>query len=260
MNKITAFIIVKNGADLLPATLASLQGVADELVILDTGSEDGTGLVIAEAADSGAFAQVISDSIVFAGFGDAKQQSLDRVQTEWALSIDADETLSASLRARLVALKSDGLEAHDGWVLHRVNTVLGRQMRARNLSRDFPLRLFRTGAARFTPSLVHEGLVMAEGTTTARIDEPLLHNAMDNWSAYMKKVDHYTTLDVEGGRYRFRWWHLLTTGPATFLRQYVGRTGIIDGWPGFVWAATSAMGSVLRDWKLLKQTIRSTSS
>ncbi len=246
-------MIVKNEERLLPRALTSLQGVADELVILDTGSEDGTLGIIDAAAGSGAFQRVITDSIAFKGFGAAWQASLDRVQTDWALCIAADETLSDSLRNRLVQLKEEGLSAHDGWVLHRVNTVLGRQMRARNLSRDFTLRLFRRGEASFTHSLVHEGLVMSAGATTGQIWEPLLHNTMDNWREYLQKVDHYTTLDVQGGRYRFRWWHLLTTGPATFVRQYLGRTGIVDGWPGFVWSATSALGAVMRDWKLLQQ-------
>jgi hypothetical protein len=32
------------------------------------------------------------------------------------------------------------------------------------------------------------------------------------------------------------------------------RTGFVDGWPGFVWSATSAIGAVMRDWKLLRRT------
>ena len=130
-------------------------------------------------------------------------------------------------------------------------------MRARCLSRDRSLRLFRAAKARFTESLVHEGLEMIGGASTGHIEEPLLHNAMHDWRAYMRKVDLYTTLDVDGGKYRFPWWHLLTTGPATFWRQYVMRTGFIDGWPGFVWSATSAIGAVMRDWKLLRKMISS---
>ena len=64
--------------------------------------------------------------------------------------------------------RGGGLGRHDGWVLHRINTVLGRRMRARCLARDHTLRLVRRGRARFTPSLVHESLQLAPGATTGR--------------------------------------------------------------------------------------------
>lgn len=254
LDTLAAFLIVKNEERLLPRCLASLAGLVDELVVLDTGSEDGTPAVVAAAAAGGAFPRVVADRIVFRGFGEAWQAALDRVTADWALCIAADEELSPALRDRLRELKAaGGLGGHDGWQLHRVNTVLGRRMRARCLARDHTLRLVRRGRARFTPSLVHESLQLAPGATAGRLDEPLLHAAMDDWRAYLRKVDHYTTLDARGDKYRFRWWHLATTGPATFWRQYVMRTGFVDGWPGFVWSATSAIGAVMRDWKLLRR-------
>ncbi len=254
LDTLAAFLIVKNEERLLPRCLASLAGLVDELVVLDTGSDDGTPAVVAAAAAGGAFPRVVADRIEFRGFGAAWQAALDRVTADWALCIAADEELSPALRDRLRGLKAaGGLGGHDGWQLHRVNTVLGRRMRARCLARDHTLRLVRRGRARFTPSLVHESLQLAPGATAGRLAEPLLHAAMDDWRAYLRKVDHYTTLDARGGKYRFRWWHLLTTGPATFWRQYVMRTGFVDGWPGFVWSATSAIGAVMRDWKLLRR-------
>ncbi|MBA4378387.1 MAG: hypothetical protein C0395_06985 [Gemmatimonas sp.] len=255
LDTLAAFLIVKNEERLLPRCLASLAGLVDELVVLDTGSDDGTAGIIDAAAAGGAFPRVVADRVEFRGFGEAWQTALDRVTADWALCIAADEELSPALRERIRGLKAgDGLGQHDGWVLHRVNTVLGRRMRARCLARDHTLRLVRRGRARFTPSLVHESLQLAPGATAGRLDEPLLHAAMDDWRAYLRKVDRYTTLDALGDKYRFRWWHLATTGPATFWRQYVMRTGFVDGWPGFVWSATSAIGAVMRDWKLLRRT------
>ncbi len=247
---LTAFLIVRDEEALLPRCLASLAGVADEVAAIDTGSRDGTRDVLAAAAASGRFRRFDWTERPFTNFGALRQASLALVQTTWALWIDADEALSPALRLRLRELRRRGeLATCDGWEIQRVNRVLGRVMTGRNLSGQHILRLFRAEGARFSDSLVHEGIVLPAGSRVGRLREPLLHEAMTSWRAYLRKVDLYTTLDAASGAKPFRPLHLLTTGPLTFLRHWLGRGGWRDGWPGLVWAATSAWGAVLRDCK-----------
>ncbi len=248
-------MIVRNEEVLLPACLASLAGVADELVILDTGSEDGTIALLEAESTAGRFERVRWQPHEFRDFGSARQACLDLVETEWALWMDADETLSPALREALMDLRGAGLEGSDAWELHRVNRVLGRVMKGRNLTGQYVLRLFRSKRGRLTDSLVHEGLELDPDCLIGRIEPPLFHDTMPSWRPYLRKVDLYTTLDVAGSDRSFSPFHMMFTGISAFWRQYIARTGIRDGWPGFVWAATSAWSATLRDWKLMKRAI-----
>lgn len=257
MGKITAFMIVRNEELLLPACIAAIEGSVDRVAVLDTGSEDGTIDFLRETAASGRFESFRWDEAEFTDFGSAQQAALDMVETEWALWLGADETVSPELSARLAAMRSEGgLESRDAWELHRVNRVLGRVMKGRNLSGQYALRLFRAEKGRITRSLVHEGVEMDPGCTLGRLEEPLYHDTMTSWRLYLKKVDLYTTLDVRASERGFNPLHMMFTGLSAFWRQYVARTGIRDGWPGFVWAATSAWSATLRDWKLMKRALR----
>lgn len=252
MNRLTVFMIVKNEERLLPGCLRALEGFADELVILDTGSTDGTAAVIEAAAVSGAFDRVHTASIPFEGFGDAWQRSLDEVRTEWAMAVAADETVSAELRDHVNDLRRDGgIERHDGWRITHGNRVLGHVMRGCRLQGGRVLRLFRTARGHFNPELVHEGIFLTEGATVGDLDGLLYHDTMTTWRGYLRKVDLYTTLDARRSKRGFNLLHLLFTGPIMFFRQYVVRYGIIDGWPGFLWSLAGAWSVTLRDWKLL---------
>lgn len=282
MDGITAFLIVRDEERTLPRCLDSLAGVVDEVVVLDTGSRDGTPALLAAEAARGRFRRFRWRAAPFAGFGPTRQAALDLVETEWALWIDADEALSPALRERLGALRGGhagggagggasrgladggagggpdadpgagldaGLAGRDGWEILRLNRVLGRVMRGRNLAGQYCLRLFRADRGRLTDDAVHEGIVLAPGARLGRLDEPLLHETMPAWRPYLAKVDLYTTLAVAAETRRFDALHLLAAWPSTFLRHYVGRGGWRDGWPGFVWAATSGWSSLLRDLK-----------
>lgn len=251
---ITAFLIVKNEEDLLPRCLDSLTGCVDRILVLDTGSTDGTLDYLARRAVAADGPPLAWDQVAFRGFGPTRQEALDRVTTAWAFWIDADETVSSALHGRLVDLRRSGeLAAHDAWRIRRPARVLGREMTQRDLANDRVLRLFRRDRGRISDSLVHEGLDLPPDASVGWLPEPLLHDTMIRWRDYLAKVDHYTTLDAERAVRRFSWIHLATGGPVAVVRNYLARGGIRDGWPGLVWAVTCAWSEWLLDWKLLQR-------
>jgi len=250
---ITAFMIVRDEAALLPGCLDSLDGVVEALAVVDTGSRDATPSLVEAARARFREVRLVHGGLAD-GFGPARQWALDLVATPWALWLDADERLSPALRAELRSLGDDG--ARDAYRIPFRNHVLGRRMRCRQLSGQAPVRLLRTGAARIDGALVHERVAGPAPERIGRLRHPIDHLAMTDWRAYLRKVDRYTTLEAAASPRPFRLWHLLATGPATFLQQYLRRTAIIDGWPGLVWAATSAWSAVLRDWKLARRARR----
>jgi len=240
---------------MLPRCMESMRGVVDELIILDTGSTDGTLSTIKREEKLGHYSKVQCLPHEFRDFSSARQANLDLVTTEWALWMDADEMLSPELRDSLLQMRQSGqLNDHAGWYLHRANRVMGRVMKGRRMSANYVLRLFRTNQGRLNKSLVHEGIVLDEGTETGNINGPLMHDTMLEIRPFLKKVAMYTTLDVANPQdKKFNPLHFLITGPHTFIKDYIMRGGLVDGWPGFVWCAISGWTCTLRDWKRMKR-------
>jgi tetratricopeptide (TPR) repeat protein len=80
-------MIVKNGECTLAQCLDSVRGVADEIVIADTGSTDRT-LEIARQYGATVFSIPWEND-----FAKARNRSLAQVRSEWVLMMDADEVL-----------------------------------------------------------------------------------------------------------------------------------------------------------------------
>src|SRR5882724_10720666 len=96
MSKLSAYLIVKNEARDLPACLDSVKGLADELVVVDDQSTDGTAALAAERG-----AKVFSRKLD--GFGSQKQYALEQCTGEWVFSIDADERVTPELAQEIKA-------------------------------------------------------------------------------------------------------------------------------------------------------------
>lgn len=242
---LSVVIVVKDGADVIGDALRSTDGVADELVVLDTGSTDATLDIVR------AHPKALVHESTFDGFGAVKQRALGYCTGDWVLSLDADERISPELAARIGAMRRDGsIAQHAGYKIRRRNWIQGRAMTTMGLQKDAPLRLFRRAGARFNTNRVHEGIVLEDGATVGRLDTPLEHHTLGTIDQYLRKQDHYTTLDLSENPRPHRTGHLIFVWPSTFWRYYVGRRGFRDGWQGLLWASLAASGRFMRDMKI----------
>lgn len=133
MAKLSLCMIVKDEAERLPVSLASARGVVDEVVVVDTGSADGTADVARRAG-----ARV--ESFAWCDdFARARNASLAAATGDWALVLDADEVLAEPrrARARLDAFARD----HDGTLgrLRIENHAAGRVESTVSIARFLPL-------------------------------------------------------------------------------------------------------------------------
>lgn len=190
--QLSCYILTLNSGRLLGKVLSSLEGIADELLIVDSGSTDGTQDI---AGKFGA-------RVVYRAFDDFTTQrnfAVSQCRHGWVLAIDSDEVVSPALSARLRQLKSSGRDSFEGapdaYAIRRDWFVLGRRVHCFYPSHcpDFPVRLFRKDRAAYLAGRqVHETL---RGFTKAqRIDEPLLHYSCDSMDEMYGKVGLYTTL------------------------------------------------------------------
>jgi len=270
---VTAVILARDEAGRLPGCLASLRGAVDRVEVQDTGSTDGTRDLLARLADDPAQDPPLSwHERPFDQFSAARTALHARVTTPWLLWIDADERLSADLAAEIARRRRragpGGLDDHVLWLVRRENLVLGRRMRARSLAGQLVARLGRTGGVRLSGDPVHEGLVVRDlqgppqasgqasaGVSVGRLDHPLEHLALTAVRPYLRKIDHYTTLEAAAGRSRHGAWqplHVLVTGPATAWREWAWRGAWRDGRAGAVWSLLAGWSATLRSWKVLR--------
>lgn len=231
MPKLSVIIITLNEEANLRRCLESVK-FADEIIVNDSGSEDGTLKIAAEYGCR-------TMTTVFAGFGVAKQAALDAAAGEWVLSIDADEEVDEQLRKSIqTALESPD---QDGWFLNRKSQFLGRWMEHSGWYPDYILRLFRRNKAGFTIDRVHEQ-VSVDGRT-GKLAGHLLHYTDPNISHYLLKLDRYTSLSAEmlnsNGK-SFHWWYLIVKPAAIWTKMYILKRGFLDGIQGFMLAGLSA--------------------
>ena len=227
-------IITRNAASQLGGCLASVT-FADEVVVVDSGSADGT---IELAKRHGA--RVITKE--WLGFGPQKQFAVESASHDWVLCLDADESLSEDLRDSIIA----ELKAPRGFVyaMPRCNRFLGRWLRHGEGYPDWNVRLFHRKHARWGNEVVHEKVATALPILQLRGD--LLHDSAETLEKYLDKQNRYTSLQAEllraAGR-RASLLHLMFSPSLRFVKFYLFKLGFLDGVAGLVHIAIGCMNT-----------------
>jgi hypothetical protein len=227
-------IITRNAATQLERCLASV-AFADEVVVVDSGSSDGT----AELA-AGRGARVLHKE--WLGFGAQKQFAVEAASHDWVLCLDADECLSPELRDSIIA----ELKVPRGLVyaMPRRNRFLGRWLKHGEGYPDWSVRLFHRRHARWGQEAVHEKVVTAAQILRLRGD--LLHDSAETLEKYLEKQNRYTSLQAESLRaagHRASALRLVISPSLRFVKFYLLRLGFLDGVPGLVHITLGCMNS-----------------
>jgi len=231
---ISACIITFNEADRIGDCLASL-AFCDEIVVVDSHSTDATR-AIAESLG----ARVIARP--FDGFRSQKQFAIEQATHDWVLCLDADERVSAELRAAIEAERAGGFTTAAGYRFARLSEYFGKFLRHGNAYPDRVLRLFdrRRGGWRGTRE-VHEAASVEGEVRTIRGD--LIHYPYRSLEQQLAKTQRYARMMAEHDFARGKRATLgkLVLAPAwRFWRGYVLRGGFLDGWHGLVYAYVRA--------------------
>jgi glycosyltransferase involved in cell wall biosynthesis len=241
-------VICLNEAACIGKCLESLRDCA-EIVVVDSGSSDGTLAIVDAFARQGFPIRLIHQP--WLGYARQKQLALDLATQPWIFSIDADEWLDEDLRASLPRLMSAD-ESVAGWKVRRSLTLYGQAKPVSRWTRpEHILRLVRRGRARFDPSLiVHEGLVADDGETPIARDGLLRHERSLPLNEQMKKEIAYARLKAEQRLKQGRKpsaLKLVFNPPIYFLRIFFWNRFFLSGWAGFIHAATGAMYSLMTE-------------
>ncbi|MBI2311618.1 MAG: glycosyltransferase family 2 protein [Betaproteobacteria bacterium] len=218
---------------------------ADEIVVLDSASEDDTANLCREL---GARVHVIRD---WPGFGPQKNRALELATGDWVLSLDADEWIGPELKAEIRAALA-GPEGNAAFRMPRLSSYCGRFMRHSGWWPDYVLRLFKRGAARFSDDLVHERLIVDGSIGT--LAHPILHETYRDLEEMLDKLNRYSSAGAvmlgRQGKNAGLTAAVVRAGWA-FFRSYVLRAGFLDGREGFMLAVSNAETTYYRYLKLM---------
>jgi glycosyltransferase involved in cell wall biosynthesis len=244
MTRLSAIVITRNEERDLPACLESLAGVADQVVVVDSGSTDRTQDV-ARAGGAHFYEKA------WEGFGPQKQYALAQAGGAWVLNLDADERLTPEGGKVLRAFLDAPPPGTDAYALPFQLYFLGRRLRFGGCFRERHVRLFRREKARYDPDPVHES-VRVEGRT-GFLPAPVRHESYRDFSEYLLKCETYTGLIARrkfSRGQRFHAWQNLRLA-WEFGVRYVFKGGFLDGSAGFIYAALSAYYAWLKHVRLL---------
>lgn len=243
---VSACVIAHNEAANLERTLRSLEW-ADEIVVVDCGSDDGTGDIARR------FTGRVFEQPNLSNLNINKNFSFDQAASDWILCIDADEVIGEGLAAEIRAVTAAESSAN-GYFVARRNFWFGRPLMHGGHYPDRQLRLFRRGRGRFPERHVHERLAL-EGPP-GQLREAMDHHPYPTLAHYLAKMEFYTSFEAglrfEKGR-RFSALSLLgeiATGKFRFFRRYLLKGGFRDGWQGFAAAYLDFLGRMVIQLKI----------
>jgi glycosyltransferase involved in cell wall biosynthesis len=239
--RLSVAVVTLNAASQLAACLQSA-AFADEIIVIDSGSSDGT---VELARRHGA--RVIHQD--WLGYGPQKRFAVSQAGNAWVLCLDADERVSAELKESIVAeLAAPRLFAYE---MARCNRFMGRWLRHGEGYPDWSLRLFAREHGTWSDDAIHEKVITTGPVGRLRGD--LLHESEQGIADYLAKQNRYTTLQAERlyaqGK-RARCARLVLSPLLRFFKFYVLRRGFLDGLPGLVHIAIGCLNSFLKYAKL----------
>jgi glycosyltransferase involved in cell wall biosynthesis len=246
--RLSVVVITLNEEDRIRETLTSVAW-ADEIVVVDAGSEDKTVALAREFTD-----HVMIHA--WQGFAAQKNFGIEHATGDWILSLDADEQVEPALREEIIAVLQ-APDACDGYRIARRNIMWGRWIRHGRLYPDWQLRLFRRGRGRFVDRAVHES-ILVDGEV-GRLVAPLLHQSYRDVSDFLRRADRYSTLAAEEWARTtrpFRATQLVTAPLGRFVSMYVLHRGFLDGWRGFLLAVLYAYYVFVRSAKIWEKMTR----
>lgn len=229
VHTLSVCLITKNEADRVRLCLESVKHLANEIVVLDSGSTDGTVDILREYTDK----VWLTD---WPGFGAQKQRCLEKASMEWVLFIDADESLDAEAQQALADLLARPSISEVAFTIKWAVIRHGKRLRFGRSSRA-PLRIFLREGSSFTQVPVHEAVVHKPGKV-GRLPGFLLHYTVRHYGEALEKNANYGWLGsqkyFQQGRRNHSLFLVWLRACWTFFLVFVLRGGFLDGRIGFL--------------------------
>ncbi len=245
MDKITSVIISLNEENNIGRCLDSLQGVADEIVVVDSHSTDLTAEICSK------YEKLRFIPHDWMGYAKTKNHANNLASNDYILSIDADEALDDELRNAILEARSNGLAG--AYMLKRRTNYCGRWIRFGGFYPDAKIRLFDRRKAKWKGDYVHETIALKPGEKVSMLKGKLLHYSILNREQHLAIIEKYTGLSAQQLFHQGKKTSLIVryfSPIISFLRDYVLKLGFLDVSYGLQIARLTAYAKYLKHKKL----------
>lgn len=242
VTNLSIFIIARNEADRIGRTIEAVRSLSDDIVVVDSGSTDGTKHV-AETLG----ARVVHND--WPGYGPQKRFAEDLCQHLWLLNLDADEVAPADLVEEIRTTLNAQTTGIDGFEI-RIAEVFPGEGTPHPLAYALaPVRLYRKDRGRYVDSLVHDRVAFGEKAIFRRMKGVIHHFSVRSIGDQMAKLNDYTSQQARDLAVRGQHlptWRLFVEFPASFFKAYVLRRHMVRGVYGFMTSMNYAFYRWLR--------------
>jgi glycosyltransferase involved in cell wall biosynthesis len=232
-NKLSIVIITKNEEKFITDAVNS-SIFADEVVILDSGSEDQTCNIAKKIG-----ARV--EQQAWLGFGAQKNKAVELASNDWVFVLDADERITLELQDEITSTLKN--PQSDGYRIARLNNFFGKNIKTCGLYPDYSIRLFNKNKGKFNNVAVHESVQMSGSVST--LNNHMTHLAYETVDEFRTKQKKYADLSTK----KKNMLKALISPLWTFFKLYFLKLGFLDGWRGFIIAKLYAQYTF---WKYTK--------
>lgn len=239
-------MVCKNEQQNIGRTLRSLQGLTDDIVVLDNGSTDNTKEIIRERG-----ARLVEES--WQGFGKTKNKAIAFAKYDWVLSLDADEPIDEELKDSLLSVALDN--DNEVFELKFKNFLGSKYLRFGEWGRDKHIRLFNRKRVRWNEAEVHEGLILPPAVVVKKLRGFVIHHTAKDEMEFTDKMLKYALLNAEKyarqGK-KSSWLNIYGASIFSFIKNYVFKLGFLDGRAGYICAKMNSYYTFTKYARLLK--------
>lgn len=240
MNHLSVVIITLNEERNIGRCLQSVEGLADDVVVVDSGSTDRTADICREHG-----ARFFAHP--WKGFAETKNFANSLARYPLILSLDADEAVSEELFASIMSVKENPTPA--AYSMNRLTSYCGQWIRHCGWYPDKKIRLFHRDEARWTGDLIHEKLTPTDETKVHHLKGDLLHHSYYTVEEHIAQANRFTSLSaLEAHRKGSApgLMSLMLKPVIRFIRDYFVKQGFLDGYYGYIVCRISAQATFFK--------------
>lgn len=228
---LSVFIICQDEERIIGSCLKQAAKVADEIIIVDSGSTDATLEIVSQYTDKIFHQQWL-------GYGRQKNFALSKCRNEWVMSLDADEVLPDELITEIQHLDMSA----PAYRIARKLYLGDKFIRWGGYFPDYQLRLFKKSLGRISDAMVHESVKLAASVECKKLTTPLDHFAYRDLQEMQNAFREFAKLsDRKPNILR-----ALLNFTYTFINKFFLRLGFLHGYLGFQLALNHAKYSYLK--------------
>ncbi|MFK5983392.1 MAG: glycosyltransferase family 9 protein [Flavobacteriaceae bacterium] len=225
---LSAVIITYNEEEHLEKCLSSLVGVADEVIVIDSYSTDGTEAICRKY-------NITFIPHKFEGYIEQKNYAIQQATNDYILSLDGDEALSEELKESILKVKPHW--DHDGYNSKRLNNYCGQWIKHSDWYPDKKLRLFKKGSGEWRGINPHDSYTLKSGKKLGKLQGDLLHWIYRDYDEHKQKVENFSNIASKAYYklgIRSTFFKIIFRPSWAFFKSYFLRCGFLDGKKGFL--------------------------